>query len=174
MTIPIPAARLALALCFALSGSTLALAAGSDTTQIEVINNGVSEKIELDALKIGETRQVHSEAGTLVTVTRLAESIELDIAGEKNSVPMIEPGELSHGELATIEGDGDKRRVIRLHHGKDGAHAKVDGQRRVIVIETDGEGTHGLEGDGPHVVIDKSGEGKQVIVKRHVTKDEAQ
>lgn len=176
MNFRIPAARLALALCIALSGSALALAKDTDTTEIEVINNGVSEKIALASLKIGETRQVHSETGTLVTVTRLAESIELDIGGEKTSVPMIEPGEMSHEELVALgdEGHGGKRRVIRLHHGQGGADAKADGEPRVIVIDAAGHGGHRLEGDGPHVVVDKSGEGKQVIVKRRVTRDDAQ
>jgi len=176
MNFRIPAARLALAVSIALSASALALAGeATDTTEIEVVNDGVSEKVQLEQLRIGETRQVYSEAGTLVTVTRLADSIELDIGGDKTSVPMVEPGALSHEEILAIAGeagaDGKQRRVIRMHHGKNGEHAGLDGQRRVIVIE--GDDMHALDGDGPHVVVDKSGEGKQVIVKRRVLKDDA-
>ena len=166
--------RLALALAVSLSAASLVAFAGEavGTTEIEVINNGVSEKISLADLKMGETRQLYSEAGTLVTATRLKDSLQLDIGGVKTTVPMMEAGDLSEDELlALIESDGakaDGKHVVRIHRADgakgDGAHRKV-----VVLDSKDGE-LRTLHGDEPHVIVKHGGEGKQVIVKRHVSK----
>ena len=141
---------LALALATVLSG----VAVAGDTTVIEVSNNGVTEKVSIDDLKTGETRQILSESGTLVTATRLADSLVLDIGGDKTTVPMIAAGEISEEELlALIDKDGGdgKKRVVRIHHA-DGAH-----------------GAHDVH-DAPHVIVADGEAGKQVIVKRIVKK----
>ena len=166
--------RLALALAVSLSAASLVAFAGDavDTTEIEVIANGKSEKISIDSLKMGETRQLYSEAGTLVTATRLKDSLQLDIGGEKTSVPMIEAGDLSDDELlALVEADGvtvdGKKHVIRIHHAGD----KADGAHRKIVMLDGKDGTaHELDGHEPHVIVKSGGEGKQVIVKRRIAK----
>ena len=161
--------RLSLAFALSLSAASLVAVAAdaTDTTEIEVTANGKTEKIAIADLKLGETRQLYSEAGTLVTVTRLADSLELDIGGDKTSVPMVEAGTLDDAELEALIADeggitvDGKTRVIRIHHG-DAAH---DGkQRRVVMIGGKAE---------PHVVVKHGGgadDGKQVIVKRKVTK----
>ena len=174
--------RLALAFALSLSAASLVAMAGeaTDTTEVEVVANGKSEKISIDGLKVGETRQQYSEAGTLVTATRTAEALVLDIGGDKTTVPMIEAGDLSEEELLALVaahgGDGadGKKRVVRIHHATDGTHDKAGApHRKVIMIDgKDGEVRH-LEGDGPHVIVDKNGEGKQVIVKRRVVKADA-
>ena len=174
--------RLAFALALSLSvASLVALAAEPlETTEIEVVSNGKSEKLSIDDLKVGETRQLYSEAGTLVTAVRTADAIELDIAGEKTRIALIEPG---HGDL----GDAEIEALIEAHAG---AHA--DGEKRIVRIERDvveGEGdgtqvgkrkivmigghgeTHDFHGEHPHVLIKHGdGDGKQVIVKRRIHK----
>lgn len=159
--------RLALALAMTLSAAAFA----GDTTTIEVTNNGITEKVSIDDLKTGETRQLYSEAGTLVTATRLADSLVLDIAGDKTTIPMIEAGDLSEEELlALIDKDGGdgKKHVVRIHRA-DGAH----GDRKVVVLDGDEGELRELHGhDGPHVIV-KDGDGKdgkRVIVKRTVNK----
>lgn len=168
------ASRLALALAMSLSAASLVAFAGEavDTTEIEVIANGKSEKVSIENLKMGETRQLYSEAGTLVTVTRLKDSLQLDIGGEKTSVPMVEAGDLSEEELLALveagggKGDG-KRHVIRIHAAGD----KADGAHRKIVMLDGKDGDlRELHGHEPHVIVKDGAEGKQVIVKRRVAK----
>lgn len=167
-----------LALALAISAASLVAFAGVavDTTEIEVVANGKTEKVSIANLKMGETRQLYSEAGTLVTATRLADSLQLDIGGEKTSVPMMEAGDLSEAEILALIDDEDagvdgKKRVVRIHHAD---HAKGEGgHRKIVVIDgKDGE-VHALEGDEPHVIVKHGGDGKQVIVKRTVVKTDA-
>ena len=169
--------RLTLALALSLSAASLVAFAGEgvETTEIEVIANGQSEKVRIESLKVGETRQLYSEAGTLVTATRLADSLQLDIAGEKTKIPMHDVADLSEAELIELVGhDGakaDGKHVVRFHHAKgekgDGAH------RKVVVLEGDSAELHDLEGEGPHVIVKDGSAGKQVIVKRRLVKSDA-
>lgn len=165
------AARLALACAIALPAAAFA----AETTEVEVVANGLTEKVKIENLAVGETRQLYSEAGTLVTATRTADALVLDIGGEKTTVRMIDPGTLSDADVQALidghhGGEGGKR-VVRIHHA-DGKHAGVDGERRIVVLEgKDGE-LRELHGEGPHVIVKHGGEGKQVIVKRTVSKDD--
>lgn len=175
--------RLTLSLALALSAASLVAFAGeaSETTDIEVVANGVTEKVSIVDLAVGETRQLYSEAGTLVTATRTAESLELDIGGDKTSIRMIEPGAVDEAEIAALieahgAGDGDgKRRIVRIHRdqhaGEASAHA--DGKRKVIVIKAgDGELQ---ELDADEVLVEHLGEpgAKQVVVKRRIVRPAA-
>jgi hypothetical protein len=182
--------RLAFALALSLSAASLVAfaAESSETTDIEVVANGKSEKVSLVDLKVGETRQLYSEAGTLVTATRTAESLELDIAGDKTSIKMLQPGDidgLEEAELAALieahgGADGDVKRVVRIHREHaDGAHAKhADGtaHKRIVVLDgKDGElrTLHGDHADVRVKHLDADGDGKHVIVKRRVVKADA-
>jgi hypothetical protein len=182
--------RLAFALALSLSAASLVAfaAESSETTDIEVVANGKSEKVSLVDLKIGETRQLYSEAGTLVTATRTAESLELDIAGDKTSIKMLQPGDidgLGEAELAALieahgGADGDVKRIVRIHRehadGEHAAHADGAPHKRIVVLNgKDGE-LRTLHGDHADVMVkhlDAAGDGKQVIVKRRVVKDDA-
>lgn len=177
--------RLALALALSLSAASLVAFAAEpgETTEVEITANGKTEKLSLVDLKVGETRQLYSEAGTLVTAIRTADAIELDIAGEKTRIALFEPG---HGDLddaeieALIEahgghGDGEKRIVRIEREAVDGGEGSKDGHRKVVVIKGDGS-AHDLHGEHPHVLIkhgDADGDGKTVIVKRRIHKADA-
>ena len=176
--------RLAFALALSLSGASLVAFAAEplETTEIEVVNNGKSEKLSIDDLKVGETRQLYSEAGTLVTAVRTADAIELDIAGEKTRIALIDHG---HGDLGDAEitamieahagahADGEKRIVRIEREVVDGVGDQSEpGKRKIVVIGANGE-THDLHGEHPHVLIkhgDGDVDGKHVIVKRRVHK----
>jgi hypothetical protein len=174
--------RLALSVALTLSAASLVAVAGeaSETTDIEVSANGVSEKVSIADLKIGETRQLYSEAGTLVTATRTAETLELDIAGDKTSIKMVEPGDIDDVEIAALleahgadAKDGHKR-IVRIHrdtkHGDAGEHG--DGLRKIVLVKA-GEGeAHELDGDTEALLVKHLGEPgtKQVIVKRRLSK----
>jgi hypothetical protein len=175
--------RLALALALVIPATSLVAIAGeaTETTEIEVVANGVSEKLSIDDLKVGETRQLYSEAGTLVTATRTAESLELDIAGDKTSIRMLDPHAIDDPEIAALleahgaPADGHKR-VVRIHRdGKagEGAHAAhVEGHRKVIVVKADGE-FDALDGADVDVIVkglaEGDADGKKVIVKRRLS-----
>lgn len=177
--------RLTLAVALSLSAASLVAVAGEagETTDIEVVSNGKREKISLTDLKIGETRQLYSEAGTLVTATRTAESLELDIAGDKTSIRMIDPAAgLDDAELAALieahageAGEGKVKRVIRVHaDGEHAAHAAHhEAHRKVIVLSgKDGDlrALHGADEVELLQHLDADGDGKHVIVKRRVAR----
>jgi hypothetical protein len=172
----------AVALCLP-AVSLVALAAEpTETTEVEVIANGRTEKVELVDLKAGETRQVYSEAGTLVTATRTAQSLELDIGGDKTSIRMVEPDAIDDAELAALveahhgAGGADGKRIVRIHRdAKHGSDAHVDAHRKVIVI-ADGEGdVEALDADGLDLLLeqDAGGDGKRVIVRHTRVKSDA-
>ena len=177
--------RLALSIALTLSAASLVAFAGeaSETTDIEVTANGVSEKVSIANLKVGETRQLYSEAGTLVTATRTAETLELDIAGDKTSIKMIEPSEMGDVEIAALleahgadAKDGEKR-IVRIHRDTrvDGEIASDSGVRKIVLVKA-GEGeVHELDADTDAVFVKHLGEpgAKQVIVKRRVVKADA-
>lgn len=180
--------RLSFSIALTLSAASLVAFAvePQDSTEVEVTVNGNTEKLTLVDLKVGETRQIYSEAGNLVTATRTAESLELDIGGDKTSIKMIDASELGASELGDAEltalieahtGDAaaGEKRVVRIHRehavdGKAGGH--TDGHRKVIVISGDAGAGHEPHTDDAHVVMKHDGAagGKQVIVRRKVTK----
>jgi hypothetical protein len=179
-----PLHRLGLALGLALGGlSAVASAAGtSETTEVKISSNGQTEVVRIDNLAIGETRQLYSEAGTLVTAHRTEQTLELDIGGDKTSIKMLVPG--AGDDLVWIESDDDatasadgrmlRKHVVRLHGAQDGdAHASADGRHKIVMIDDSGA-VHELDGLGEdelHIVLkDGDGEGheKHVVVERKV------
>ena len=175
--------RLTFAIALSLSAASLVAFAAepADTTDIEVVSNGKSEKLSLTDLKIGETRQLYSEAGTLVTATRTAESLELDIAGDKTSIRMLDHHAMDDAELAALieahGGEGEVKHVIRLHREHaDAAHAAGhgDGSRKKVIVLSGKDGQE-LGHDAAHAELmlkhgEAGADGKRVIVKRRVVK----
>jgi len=176
--------RLTFAIALSLSAASLVAFAAEpgETTDIEVVSNGKSEKLSITDLKIGETRQLYSEAGTLVTATRTAESLELDIAGDKTSIRMLDHHDLDDPELAALieahhGGEGDAQHVIRVHREHaDAAHAAGhgDGMRRKVIVLTGKDGQEFSHDDAHAEMLLQHGaagtDGKRVIVKRRVVK----
>lgn len=178
--------RLTFAIALSVSAASLVAFAAepSETTDIEVVSNGRSEKLSLTDLKLGETRQLYSEAGTLVTATRTAESLELDIAGDKTSIRMLDHHGMDDAELAALAeahggGEGEVKHVVRIHREHaDAAHAAAhgDGLRKKVIVLSGKDGqeiTH--HGDHGELLLEHAAagaEGKHVIVKRRVVKGE--
>ena len=179
----LPIRRLSLALALGFGLASLAAFAGAthDVTDVEISAAGKTEKVVLEDLKVGESRQLYSEAGTLVTATRTADAIELDIAGEKTSIAVLD-GEFSSDALgALIEAAGDDgkvQRVVRVQHDGD-THTthSVDGKRTIVLVSGDAADVHALhEGtEDIGVLLDDAapGDGKRVIVKRRIVRDDA-
>lgn len=170
----LPLRRLAVALVLGLGMAGVVAAAGdtTDVTEIDITANGRSEHVVLENLAVGESRQLYSAAGTLVTATRTADAIELDIGGEKTVVRM--PEAIDDDAIAAFvrdagAGDGGKR-VIRLQRSAAGDAATVDvsgeGSRVLVLSHKDGD-LEVLDGDDVDALLDSAGtDGKRVIVKR--------
>lgn len=179
----LPLRRLTLALALSLTVASLATVAAEpqETTRVEIGQNGSSEIVVLDDLAVGESRQLYSEAGTLVTATRTADAIELDIGGDKTRVVMPTP-DMSEDAIAAIVrdahgGDGTAR-LVRVHRTDAGDATTVDvsgdGESRVVVIKRDGE-LQTMDLDGIDVLLDEGApaDGKRIIVKRTIKSDDA-
>lgn len=173
--------RLALSLALGLSAASLVAFAAdaSETTDIEVIAGGVSEKISIDDLAIGETRQLYSEAGTLVTATRTRDTLELDIGGDRTSIRMIEPGAIDDaGIAALIEAHGAKagegKRIVHIHRDARDVDVDVRTGHKVVLVKSGEVEVHDLDAGAEALVLKHSGEpgAKQVIVKRRVERSE--
>lgn len=176
--------RLSLALLLGLGMASLSAVATTpettETTNIQVITNGKTENVVLHNLKIGESRQLYSEGGTLVSAVRTADAIELDIDGEKTRIGMHD-GPLTPDQIAALvveaeHTDGASPRVIRVQR-RGGGDAQVDAKRVVLVSTADGS-LQTIDGDAAgdiELLLKDAGVstdgGKRIIVKRHVTRD---
>lgn len=181
----LPIRRLSLALALGLGLASLAAFAGetSDVTEVEITVAGKTEKVVLEDMKPGESRQLYSEAGTLVTAVRTADGIELDIAGEKTRIAMLDDELSPEALVALIDAEGDDgkvHRVVKVHHDGD-THAShsIDGKRTVVLVSGDDADVHTLD-EGTEdisVLLDEAGagagDGKRVIVKRRIVRDDA-
>ena len=172
----LPVRRLALALALGLCTASLVAVAAEpgDTTEVEIRNNGVTERVVLLDLGIGESRQLYSDAGTLVTATRTADALELDIAGDRTRVAM--PSDTLSDDAITAlvndaraDGDSGKTRIVRVHRTGAGDAETVDitGDARVLVLKR-GDGVQTIDAEGVDLLLDDAGDsdGKRVIVKR--------
>lgn len=161
--------RLALALAIVLATGAAVAAPPRDNTRIEIGKNGNTEVVVLDDMAIGESRQLYSEAGTLVTAVRTNEAIELDIGGDKTRVTLPDP-DLSPEAIARIvagAGDGSPA-IVRIQ--RDGAAAGAEGKQRVVMIASKDGSVETIDAedvkllvDGDALVVDG---GKRVIVQR--------
>lgn len=185
MNIRNPLRAIACAVALTIAAGVSAASASSDTMDIEIRTAAGTEKLSLVDLAPGETRQVYSEAGTLVTATRTADLLVLDIGGDKTEIRMFDAqglGADGHHVWVDkdVEGDSDGRHVVRIHaghsdgvavfHGDDAAHA----ERKIVVMRNHDAGdADAIEAEVIDLLGDGavSGDGKQVIVKRHVSID---
>ncbi len=129
--------------------------------QIKIIACGGGEMTELtaDDLALGETRDVDTSCGKVVSITRTFEDeIEIAIDGEKIDIPTLV-------NLEDSEGDGDgtvrKRIIIRKHAGacRDGANQEGTRQEGTPQEGDDCEAQHQVHkiligADGDDVDVD--------------------
>jgi len=128
--------RLALALITACATLGVAHAGNTDTAVIQLKANGADQRIKVDmnALAEGESRQLSADSGLPAIVTRTAEGLRVEIAGEVREIHMPTVEHLHIGEGA----DGDKRIVIKRTHSSE---SDGDEQRHEVrVIRHAGEG----------------------------------
>lgn len=174
--------------------TTLALAASAqaaDVANVRILGDAGEHTVEidLDALKVGESRQLATAAGVPAIVSRSEDGLSIEIAGKTTEVALG-----GHGDLLWVgkhgEGDGHKRvHVMKLDSEAVEELDLGDGQRKVIVMRQHGE--HGEHGSGAPLDDAKLAEliaeieakagaegdhaGKErVFVTRKITRDSAQ
>ena len=138
-----PPFALALAICLAAPASTHADDDTHRERRIKIVacDGGEVTDIQADDLALGETRDVATSCGKVVSVTRTAEDqIRVAVDGEEISIP---GGGLDDIEIDE-DGDGNVRKkvIVRKLHGHDCDEGEECPEHRVrkIVIGGDGEG----------------------------------
>lgn len=169
--------RLALALIGAVATLGAAHAGNTDTAVIEMKANGADQRIEVDmtALAEGESRQLSADSGLPAIVTRTAEGLRVEIAGEVREIRMPK---IEHLHLGG-DGDGDKRVVIKRVHAKDGDASEQRHEVRVIRHAGGGELDEAeiealVEEAMEHAGHEGSVDGDKVRVIRRVEKRDGQ
>ena len=173
-----------------------ASAGDSDVANVRIISGGAEEavEIEMNDLKVGESRQLTAASGKPAVVTRTEEGLTVEVAGKRTEVVFPQ----TNGEMTWVSNDepadGKQIRVIKID--RDETHAAGEGAHRVIVMKhADGDTTNGAElevitenlvgADGEisdarlqELISDvqiKHGEGdadgEQVIVTRRIVRD---
>lgn len=171
--------------------TTLAFAGSvqaADIANVRILDDAGEHAVEidLDALKVGESRQLATAAGVPAIVRRSEDGLSIEIAGKTTEVALG-----GHGDLLWVgkhgEGEGHKRvHVMKL----DGEAVKEidlgDGQRKVIVMRQHGEHGSGEPLDEAKLdaliaeieakaAADGDHDGKErVFITRKITRDSEQ
>lgn len=165
--------RLALALAVAVAAASAVAAPSTETTRVEIGKHGTTEVVVLDDMKVGESRQLYSEAGTLVTAVRTQDAIELDIGGDKTRVTLPD-ADLSPEALADLiaqsgSGNGTPT-IVRVQRAAGDVNASLAGKQRVVMIAGKDGAVETIDVDGASVHVDGDvlsvDGGKRVIVQR--------
>jgi hypothetical protein len=169
--------------------TTLALATSLQAADIATVRivgaaGEHSVEIDLDTLKVGESRQLATAAGVPAIVRRSEDGLSIEIAGKTTEVALG-----GHGDLLWVgkhgAGDGHKRvHVMKLDSEAVKEIDLGDGQRKVIVMRhKDEPGSHGATPDDAEIAAlvadieakvdaDGAADGKEkVIVTRKITRD---
>jgi len=157
-----------------LAGNALA----GDTATVRLISGGVEHAVEvdLDSLKVGESRQLATQAGTPAIVSRTEEGLRVEVAGKTTDVA------LTHAATSLwMDADGAKQvRVIKIDKGDVEEIDLGDGQRKIVMVrkgEAFGSGMDEAEiaallaevrEKAGHDVVDADGD--KIIVTRKLTR----
>jgi hypothetical protein len=136
-------------LSLAIAAAVLALigraaAADSDVANVRIIAGGSEEtvEVEMNELKVGESRQLTAASGTPAIVTRTDDGLVVEIAGKRTEVHFPAGG--SDPLWVDADGIGKQVRVIKI----DGGDIDVSGtvEHKVIVMRHgDGSTAHAGE-----------------------------
>ena len=111
------------------------------------------ELIDLDAddLAVGETRQIYTDSGKEVLITRTEEAYDIEVDGKKIDLGMLH-GDAHHSVV--VHGDGTSKVVVHSLGEGDGGHEYAF--------------VHRGEGHGPHHWVSKGedGEAFDVMIER--------
>lgn len=139
----IPNAPRLLAASFAIIGvfaTVAAQAAGRDIADIRVQSNGAEQRVEVDMnrLREGQSLQLSTESGLPAIVTRTADGLSLEVAGETHQI------HLPAVEVIDLEGDAAGKHIViqRQAHAQAG---QTHREHQVRVIHRSLEG--GMEGE---------------------------
>lgn len=130
--------------------------------EVRVEPHGEALKVDAEGLAVGESRQLTTDSGKVVTVTREEKGLKLEVDGKVIQLP-------GDDEDLHLEAGDQQVRVLKLHHGQgtDGKWKTEDGE---VVDLGEGHGFHFISAeDGPgHVVVQGCEDGDDCQV--HVMK----
>lgn len=169
-----------------LAFATCVQAADVATVRIAGAAGDHTVEIDLDALAVGESRQLATTAGVPAIVSRSDDGLRIEIAGKTTEVALG-----GHGDLLWIgkhgEGDGKQRVQVMKLDGESVEEIDLgDGQRKVIVMRHHGEHGSGEPLDEAKLAelvaeieakagVDGAADGKErVTITRKITRDSAQ
>lgn len=171
-----------LAFLFALAATAAFQATASDVAKIRIVTDAGEQAVEvdLDSLKVGQSRQLASSSGAPALVTRTAEGLRIEVAGKTTEVQL---GHAEHASWASDLGEGKQVKVIHFDHDES-VHQHGDGEhKKVVVIRKAGgaEGHNLSEEEIAELVaemevkmdLDTADGGEKVIVTRKVVREDA-
>ncbi len=141
---------------FALASAAAVLAlighaGASDTATVRIVANGSEETVEvaMDALKIGESRQLTAASGKPAIVTRTENGLTVEVAGKRTEVefPVVGGGDLHWVHADGGDHDGKQVRVIRIDRDAEVTDLG-DGKRKVVMIKRGSADAGGLDDAG--------------------------
>lgn len=124
----------------ALAATVAFQASAADVAHVRIINAAGEQAVEvdLDSLKVGQSRQLASSTGAPALVTRTEQGLTIEIAGKTTEVKL---GHAEHASWTSDLGDdsdGKRVKVIRFH-GDEKVHESGDGQHKVVMIRRAGD-----------------------------------
>ncbi len=134
--------RSALNTLFGFGLFALATAAGaSDVANVKIITANGEEAVEvdLDALKVGESRQLVAASGAPAVVTRSEDGLRIEVGGKVTDIKLapLQVAEWHHGE----SGEGKRIKVIKLDHDDTTTVGEGSHERKIVIVH--GDGTQG-------------------------------
>lgn len=107
-------------------------AVAADIANVKIIANGQEQAVEvdLDQLKVGESRQLVSASGAPAVVTRDENGLSIEIAGRRTEVKL---GAVDVSTWHADAGDG-KVKVIEIDRDDLQEFTDQDGQHKVMIV----------------------------------------
>lgn len=147
---------------------------GEVSTRIEVETETLGEgTLELDGdLEVGEVRDLWTDSGERVEITRTEEGYRFDVAGEQIDVQLGEGG-----SLVRIAGIGGADRTVAIAGGEEEDEVKVVAKTMVVRV---GEDEDEDEEAGEGVVVSsgaiagEGAEGKRIVTRVRVERPDGE
>ena len=171
--------------------TTLAFAGSvqaADIANVRILGDAGEHAVEidLDALKVGESRQLATAAGVPAIVRRSEDGLSIEIAGKTTEVALGGHGDLlwvgKHGEGAkTVRaisldsnqvgkitlGEGERDSVVTLRHVRHGAGEDGSHDAMVADLIASIEAKAGEEGAKLHEIDLGDGQRKVIVMRQH-------
>lgn len=115
-----------------------AAASASDVANVKIITAHGEEAVEvdLDALKVGESRQLVAASGAPAVVTRSEDGLRIEVGGKVTEIKLapLQVAEWHHSD----GGEGKQIKLIKLDHGDTTVVGEGGHERKIVIMHGDG------------------------------------